>query len=176
MKRGLLIDDDEIYLRTLQKALERRGYDVATASCTEEALRQIECFHPDFSLLDLKLGQESGLNLIAALKEVQPSLVIILVTGYASVATAVEAMKRGADNYGRSDQLMHTAMQSFNSSGPSPFSLIFGSCRSPFLHQAGHSGPMALNQAHYARKSNLFRARSDFFAMTRFTSAQDTNK
>src|SRR5690606_39489147 len=69
---------------------------------------------------------------------------------------------------------MHTAMQSFNSSGPSPFSLIFGSCRSPFLHQAGHSGPMALNQAHYALKSNLFRARSDFFAMTRFTSAQDT--
>src|SRR5690606_8127757 len=83
---------------------------------------------------------------------------------------------RGVNTEGRSDQLMHTAMQSFNSSGPSPFSLIFGSCRSPFLHQAGHSGPMALNQAHYARKSNLFRARSDFFAMTRFTSAQDTNK
>jgi two-component system response regulator RegA len=99
MKRGLLIDDDETYLHTLRRALERRDYEVSTAGCAEEALRQVECFHPDFALLDLKLGQESGLNLIAPLKEAQPSLVIILVTGYASVATAVEAMKKGADNY-----------------------------------------------------------------------------
>jgi two-component system response regulator RegA len=99
MKRALLIDDDAIYLQTLRRALERRKYEVATASCAEQALRQAECFHPDFALLDLKLGQESGLNLIAPLKEAQSTLVIILVTGYASVATAVEAMKRGADNY-----------------------------------------------------------------------------
>ena len=77
---------------------------------------------------------------------------------------------------GRSDQLMHTAMQSLNSSEPSPFSLIFGFWRSHFFHQVGHSGLMALHQAHYACKFNLFRANSAFLAMTRFTSAQDTKR
>lgn len=97
--KGLLIDDDDLYLRTLQRALERRGFDIAVAL---DAVAAIECarsMQPDFALVDLKLATTSGLDLIVPLREIRASMHIVLITGYASVATAVEAIKRGADDY-----------------------------------------------------------------------------
>ena len=82
---GLLIDDDELYLRTLQRSLARQGLETRTAASLAEALR---------------LGEEdSGLTLIRPLRALRADMRILLVTGYASVATAVEAIKRGADDY-----------------------------------------------------------------------------
>lgn len=99
MKSGLLIDDDALYLRMLQRSLERRGFTIATAADRDGAITQAKATRPDFALVDLKLGSQSGLDLIAPLRDAHAPMRIILVTGYASVATAVDAIKRGADHY-----------------------------------------------------------------------------
>lgn len=97
--KGLLVDDDPLYLETLQRSLARRGVGVAIATNLQEALAAADADTPDFALIDLKLGRESGLDLIQPIRARCPQIVILLVTGYASIATAVEAIKRGADNY-----------------------------------------------------------------------------
>ena len=96
---GLLIDDDPVYARVLQRSLERRGLQLRIALDVESALALVREDAPDFALVDLKIGADSGLNLIAPLRAARADMQIILVTGYASVATAVDAIKRGADNY-----------------------------------------------------------------------------
>jgi two-component system response regulator RegA len=96
---GLLVDDDALYLRTLQRSLEKRGIDTVLAQTFVEALAIAATRRPDFALIDLRLGKDSGLGLIEPLREVREDMRILLVTGYASIATAVEAIKRGADNY-----------------------------------------------------------------------------
>lgn len=96
---GLLVDDDAVYARVLQRSLARRKVGVRIAANIDEALAAARETVPDFALVDLKLGNESGLNLIAPLRALGKDIVIVVVTGYASVATAVEAIKRGADNY-----------------------------------------------------------------------------
>lgn len=97
--RGLLVDDDALYLRTLQRSFARRGIETDTATDIAATLAIAEARPPDFAVLDLKLGQESGMALIAPLRALRADMRILLVTGYASVATAVEAIKRGADDY-----------------------------------------------------------------------------
>lgn len=96
---GLLIDDDAVYARILQRSLARRGLSLRIALNAVDALAQIAAQTPDFALVDLRIGASSGLDLIAPLRAARADMQIILVTGYASVATAVEAIKRGADNY-----------------------------------------------------------------------------
>jgi two-component system response regulator RegA len=97
--KGLVVDDDALYLRTLQRSFARHGIDTVAATDVESALAAARREPPDFALIDLRLERESGLDLIAPLRAVGPAMRILLVTGYASVATAVEAMKRGADDY-----------------------------------------------------------------------------
>ena len=99
LTNGLLVDDDTLYLQTLQRSLQKRGVTTFTATNVAEALRIANTQKLDFALLDLRLSTESGLALIEPLRQVQPDIRIVLMTGYASVATAVEAIKRGADNY-----------------------------------------------------------------------------
>jgi len=96
---GLLVDDDVLYLRTLQRSLQRRGLVAAIAQSADDALRIAKAEPPAFALIDLRLGSDSGLALIEPLRELRADMRILLVTGYASIATAVEAIKRGADNY-----------------------------------------------------------------------------
>lgn len=96
---GLLVDDDELYLRTLQRSLQKRGFATVTANNGSDALSAAQEHRPSFALIDLKLGSTSGLALIDPLRAVRDDMRILLVTGYASIATAVEAIKRGADNY-----------------------------------------------------------------------------
>lgn len=96
---GLLVDDDLLYARTLQRSLARRGVALDVAHDAAGALSLARERRPDFVLLDLKLGPESGLELIVPLRALDAGLRIILMTGYASVASAVEAIKRGADDY-----------------------------------------------------------------------------
>ena len=96
---GLLVDDDELYLRTLQRSLQKRGFATVLASSAAAAVAAAQTHRPAFALIDLRLGQDSGLVLIEPLKAAREDMRILLVTGYASIATAVEAIKRGADNY-----------------------------------------------------------------------------
>ncbi|MET0328745.1 MAG: response regulator, partial [Luteimonas sp.] len=96
---GLLVDDDTLYLEALRRALSRRGIDCEIAPDFATALEVATRIAPDFALVDLKLGDASGLSLIEPLRAIRADMRILLVTGYASIATAVEAIKRGADDY-----------------------------------------------------------------------------
>ncbi len=97
--KGLLVDDDALYLRTLQNSLTRHGIECSTATDEPAALALAERNRFSFALLDLKLEQTSGLALIQPLRSLQPDLRIVVVSGYASIATSVEAIKLGADDY-----------------------------------------------------------------------------
>lgn len=95
----LLIDDDAVFAAVLARALGARGFTVDTATDGTRALALVREKAPDYAVLDLKLGTENGLALIPELLAVRPDLRILLLTGYASIATAVEAIKRGAHDY-----------------------------------------------------------------------------
>lgn len=97
--RVLLVDDDAIFVHVLTRALVARGFEVAGANKGSEALARCADFQPRYIVLDLKLGAESGLALIPKLIAARPGVRILLLTGYASIATAVEAIKRGAHDY-----------------------------------------------------------------------------
>lgn len=92
-----IIDDDKVFCQLLQKGLARLGYQAQAAHSQAQALQLSDC--PDVVLLDMRLGEESGLGLVEPLLEKYPDTKIIIVTGYASLATAVSAVKKGAHNY-----------------------------------------------------------------------------
>lgn len=95
----LLVEDDQVFAGVMGRALSRRGFTVVTAATARGALEQAAARHPRYAVVDLKLGADSGLALIPALHAHQPDMRILLLTGYASIATAVEAIKRGAHDY-----------------------------------------------------------------------------
>ena len=98
-KTLFLVEDDEAFARTLGRSFSRRGYDVHIApdrAALEELLRTRA---PDFAVVDLKLGAGSGLPCIPLLAQANPSARIVVLTGYASISTAVEAIKLGATHY-----------------------------------------------------------------------------
>ncbi|MBD2858832.1 response regulator [Spongiibacter sp. KMU-158] len=95
----LIVDDDDIFRQTLSRSLERRGFATVDFSGVEAALAKIHSLHIDKAVIDLKMGSETGLRLIPALREQFPKASILMLTGYASIATAVDAIKLGADNY-----------------------------------------------------------------------------
>jgi two-component system response regulator RegA len=94
----LLVDDDEAFTRTAARVMERRGFEVLVANDVASAL-QIANDTLSYAVIDLMIGNESGLTLIPRLRALNPAMRILVLTGYASIATAVEAIKLGADNY-----------------------------------------------------------------------------
>ena len=97
--RLLLVDDDELFCRVLGRALTERGYQVETAQDAATAERLAAASRFDYAVVDLRLGDDSGLLLVPTLGELQPGLRMLVLTGYASIATAVEAIKLGAVHY-----------------------------------------------------------------------------
>lgn len=95
----LVIDDDLAFNRVLVRALSQRGFDVYGATDGEGALELAGDHLPEFIVLDLNLAGESGLKLIRPLLELSPHARILVLTGYASIATAVDAVKLGATQY-----------------------------------------------------------------------------
>lgn len=95
----LIVDDDASFRDVLARALQRRGFVALSAGDGSAALLLAHKHQPQRALIDLKLVHESGLDIIAALKQTLPSIDIVMLTGYSSIATAVEAVKRGALNY-----------------------------------------------------------------------------
>ena len=95
----LLVDDDEIYCSVLGDALKKRDYTVFTAHDLESALQLANAHEPEYAVVDLRIGTESGLELVKQLAELDENTRIVMLTGYASVATAVEAIKLGAIHY-----------------------------------------------------------------------------
>jgi two-component system, response regulator RegA len=95
----LVIEDDAVFLRTLRKSFERRGYAVATAASVAEMVEALATETPDYAVVDLKLSDGSGLECVKALHAHDAEMKIVVLTGYASIATAVEAIKLGACHY-----------------------------------------------------------------------------
>ena len=95
----LLIDDDLTLLEVMGRAFERRGHHCSLASDSDSALARLAGSNATHAVLDLRLGEENGLKLIPALLQAKPGLRIVVLTGFASIATAVEAIKLGAHHY-----------------------------------------------------------------------------
>jgi len=95
----LLVDDDATFTRVMARAMSRRGFRVSTAGSAEEGLSIAQADLPDYAALDLKMDGDSGLVLLPKLLELDPEMRVVILTGYSSIATAVEAIKRGACNY-----------------------------------------------------------------------------
>jgi two-component system, NtrC family, response regulator AlgB len=97
--RSLIVDDEENIRRTTAVVLETMGYETAGAENRASALKRLEADHFDLAFLDLRLNGESGLDLLPELLKINPQLEVVVFTAYASIETAVEAMRRGAADY-----------------------------------------------------------------------------
>lgn len=95
----LIVDDDPAFTRVLARAMTRRGFEVQVARDVASALTLAQQQPPDLATVDLKMEGPSGLSLIPQLKQINPEIRILVLTGYASIATTVEAIKAGAHNY-----------------------------------------------------------------------------
>ncbi len=95
----LIVDDDEVFCSVLAKAMKKRGFSVTCAHTIDAALQFAETTMPEYAIVDLKLANESGLVMVEKLKQLDPGTRIVMLTGYASIATAVEAIKLGATHY-----------------------------------------------------------------------------
>jgi two-component system response regulator RegA len=95
----LLCDDDAPLRRTLQRALERRGFRVLAAESLKEGLNLAHTIRPDYAVVDLRLEDGSGIELVKRLRELHPRVRIVILTGYGNIATAVAAVKAGAIDY-----------------------------------------------------------------------------
>ena len=95
----LLVDDDPDFCAVLSQARTKRAYGVHRAGSVEEAEVLLSGFIPDYAIVDLRMPGPSGLNLIPRLCELNKGIRIVVLTGYASIATAVEAIKLGAIHY-----------------------------------------------------------------------------
>ena len=95
----LLVDDDEVFCEVLGDALTRQDYAVSIAHNLGTALQLAGEIEPEYAVVDLRIGQESGLELVKQLAALDENTRIVMLTGYASVATAVESIKLGAVHY-----------------------------------------------------------------------------
>ncbi len=97
--RLLVVDDEPIAVRNLERVLAKEGYEVSTASNGPGALRQLRERSFDVVLTDLKMEKVDGMQVLKRCKEIDPDVEVILITGYATIDTAIEAMKHGAYHY-----------------------------------------------------------------------------
>ena len=122
-ERLLIVDDDERFARRLARAMEDRGFAVTTALSVAEGSAAAK--QPDlaYAVVDLRLGDGSGLEVVQALRELQPKARVVVLTGYGNIATAVAAVKAGAFDYlpkpADADQIEATLRQT-SGSPPEP--------------------------------------------------------
>ena len=95
----LIVDDDKAFLQRLARAMERRGFVTETAESVAEARAKVEAEHPAFAVVDMRLDDGNGLDVIEILRSRRPEARAIVLTGYGNIATAVTAVKLGAVDY-----------------------------------------------------------------------------
>jgi two-component system response regulator RegA len=95
----LIVEDDKSFLQRLARAMETRGFVVTTADSVADGLLQVEKAAPAFAVVDMRLGDGNGLDVISAMKRRRPEARAIILTGYGNIATAVNAVKLGAVDY-----------------------------------------------------------------------------
>ena len=113
-----MVEDDQVFAGVITRALNKRGFESRHVSSIEETKEIIKDEIFDFAILDLNLGGETSLKLIPVLKKSSIQTRILILTGYASIATAVEAIKLGADNYlakpADTDEILAAMFADFN--------------------------------------------------------------
>jgi len=119
-KTLLIVDDDSTFSSILSRALTRRGYVVLTAETVPEAILICQQHQPQLAVVDLKLETESGLNLLPKLKAANPDIQMLILTGYSSISTAVEAIKMGAVNYLCKPAGVEDILAAFVNTAPNP--------------------------------------------------------
>lgn len=95
----LLVDDDKPFLNRLGRAMETRGFEVRLADSVAEGLAQVRSSAPAFAVVDMRLEDGNGLDVVAELRKVRPEARAVVLTGYGNIATAVSAVKLGATDY-----------------------------------------------------------------------------
>jgi two-component system response regulator RegA len=122
----LLVDDDDVFCSILSRALERREITTSTANSPQQAIELIQQMGNIFShaVIDLNMGKESGLSLIPQLLNLDAQLKIVVLTGYSSIATTVEAIKRGASNYLCKPASVDEILAAFNENNVSEQKLV----------------------------------------------------
>ena len=95
----LIVDDDEVLCHVLAKAMTKRGFMVQVAHNLEQSFHLAQTHKPRYAVVDLRIGSDSGLNVIKSLVELEPEIHIVVLTGFASITTAVESIKLGATHY-----------------------------------------------------------------------------
>jgi two-component system response regulator RegA len=95
----LIVDDDAPFRERLVRAMRARGFDARGAADYQAAVESARADSPELALVDLRLGHQSGVDLVRELKEADPSTVVVVLTGFGSIATAVESVKAGAATY-----------------------------------------------------------------------------
>ena len=98
-KTFLIVDDDEVFCEALSRAFVRRSFEVYTAFDINSAVSIASKNTIDYAVIDLRIGEESGLFVVKELKKIRPEIKMVVLTGYASIATTVEAIKLGASHY-----------------------------------------------------------------------------
>lgn len=118
-KKLLIVDDDELYRESLVRAFSRRGIEATGALSLATARAMVAHFSPDAAIVDLKLGNESGLDVLRELLKEDPKLNVVVLTAYGTIATALEAVKLGAMNYLTKPVQVEHILAAFNGSSPS---------------------------------------------------------
>jgi two-component system response regulator RegA len=95
----LIVEDDKSFLQRLARAMETRGFIVTTAESVADGLLQVESEAPAYAVVDMRLGDGNGLDVVSAMKQRRPEARAIILTGYGNIATAVNAVKLGAVDY-----------------------------------------------------------------------------
>ena len=119
----LIVEDDKPFLTRLARAMEGRGFAVETAEGVEEAVAKVKAAAPAYAVVDMRLGDGNGLDVIARLKERRPDARGVVLTGYGNIATAVSAVKLGAFDFlakpADADEI-HAALAAARDARPSP--------------------------------------------------------
>ncbi len=120
--RILIVDDNDVFANVLANSLKKRGYKTIVANCVNSAIQFAQEESPGLAVIDLKIDTESGLDLLQSLKQINPDIKMLILTGYSSIATAVEAIKFGAIDYlckpADADEILAALTQQKESSAP----------------------------------------------------------
>jgi two-component system, response regulator RegA len=132
----LIIDDDRVLRERLARALRERGYDVRTAADYDEAVTASASDPPELALVDLRMPGGSGLDLVRHLHQLDATTKIVVLTGYGSIATALDAMRLGATHYLPKPADVHDILAAFQRDQVVATDPPAGPCRAPTLARA----------------------------------------
>ncbi|WP_029058295.1 ActR/PrrA/RegA family redox response regulator transcription factor [Stappia stellulata] len=120
----LIVDDDRPFQQRLARAMEKRGFVTETADSVREALDKLRVKAPDYAVVDMRLEDGSGLDVVEVLRTRRPEARIVILTGYGNIATAVTAVKLGAVDYlakpADADDVLAALMSSGGDKAPPP--------------------------------------------------------